>query len=92
MRTVKPTPPPESVLTSARDLGRLMRAARTATGLTLEEAALSMNVAKQTLQNLETGTGTVSLSLAFKAVNALGIRLTWQLPPQEITPGSLDEP
>ncbi len=87
MKRVKPTPPPDPLLTQPRDLGTLLRAARTASEMTLEEAALSINVAKQTLQNLEKGTGTVSLNLAFQVINGLGIRLTWQLPPEVIDPG-----
>ena len=54
--------------------------ATTATGMTLEEAALTLQVAKQTLQNLEKGKGTVSLALVFKVLNGLGIRLHWQAP------------
>ncbi len=87
MRKVKPTPAPDPLLTDSGDLGVLVRAARTASGMTLHEAALSINVAKQTLQNLEKGTGTVTLALAFKVMNALGIRLAWQLPPDLIAPG-----
>jgi len=48
--------------------------------MTLEEAALTLQVAKQTLQNLEKGKGTISLALAFKVLTGLGIRLRWQVP------------
>ena len=90
MRTVKATSLPALLITHPQQLGALVRAVRTASGLTLEETALSVKVAKQTLQNLETGTGTVSLALAFKVMNGLGIRLTWQVPPDAGSPGGAD--
>ncbi|WP_186343116.1 helix-turn-helix domain-containing protein [Allochromatium palmeri] len=90
MRTVKATPHPAPLITHPQQLGALVRAVRTASGLTLEETALSVKVAKQTLQNLETGTGTVSLALAFKVMNGLGIRLTWQAPPDGGRSGGTD--
>jgi transcriptional regulator with XRE-family HTH domain len=90
MRTVKATSLPAPLITHPQQLGALVRAVRTASGLTLEETALSVKVAKQTLQNLETGTGTVSLALAFKVMNGLGIRLTWQAPPDAGGPGGAD--
>ena len=90
MRRVTPTPFPDGPLVDAEDLGALVRAARTASGLTLEEAALSVYVAKQTLQNLEKGTGTVSLALAFKVMNGLGIRLSWQVPSDDSGSGGTD--
>jgi len=68
------------MVTRPEDLGTLVRAVRTAAGMTLEEAALTIQVAKQTMQNLEKGTGTVSLALAFKVMTGLGIRLRWQAP------------
>ena len=81
MRTIVPTPFPEHLaVTSPEQLGQLLRAVRTATGMTLEETALAVPVAKQTLQNLERGTGTVSLSLAFKVLGGLGIGLRWDAP------------
>ncbi len=81
MRALIPTPFPEHrTVTSPEELGKLVRAVRTATGMTLEETALAVPVAKQTLQNLERGTGTVSLSLAFKVLAGLGIRLRWDAP------------
>jgi len=48
--------------------------------MTLEEAALVIGVSKNTMQNLERGTGTVSLALAIKVANQLGLRLMWQMP------------
>lgn len=91
MRRLTPQAFPEHpVLSGPGDLGRLIRAVRTASGLTLEETALAIGIAKQTLQNLETGTGTVSLALTFKVLDALGVRLGWQVPEglALATPGS----
>ena len=64
MRTLSVTPfPDHPTVGCPEDVGSLVRAVRTAAGMTLEETALAVQVAKQTLQNLEKGTGTVSLSL-----------------------------
>ncbi|MHB0990652.1 MAG: helix-turn-helix domain-containing protein [Burkholderiales bacterium] len=79
MRTLKRTPfPDHPVVASPEDMGKLIRAVRTAAGMTLEETAFTVQVAKQTLQNLEKGTGTVSLALVFQVLAGLGIRLSWQ--------------
>mgnify|MGYP001084838958 CR=1 FL=1 len=81
MRKLSVTPfPDHSTVISPEDIGAVVRAARTTAGMTLEEAALTVQVAKQTLQNLEKGKGTVSLALAFKVLTGLGIRLRWQVP------------
>lgn len=81
MRKITATPfPAHSTLTNPEEVGALVRAVRTAAGMTLEETALTVQVAKQTLQNLEKGKGTVSLVLVFKVLTGLGIRLHWQAP------------
>ncbi len=81
MRKLSVTPfPDHSVVANPEDIGVLVRAVRTASGMTLEEAALTLQVAKQTLQNLEKGKGTISLTLVFKVLTGLGIRLRWQAP------------
>lgn len=81
MRKLSTTPFPNHLtVASPEDVGVLVRAVRTAAGMTLEETALTVQVAKQTLQNLEKGKGTVSLALAFKVLTGLGIRLHWQAP------------
>lgn len=81
MRKITATPfPAHSTLTKPEEVGALVRAVRTAAGMTLEETALTVQVAKQTLQNLEKGKGTVSLVLVFKVLTGLGIRLHWQAP------------
>lgn len=76
MKTVKPTPfPVDPLVKDVQDLGAAVRAARTESGMTLEWAALSLGVAKQTLQNLEKGSGTVSVAFALRAARELGVVL-----------------
>jgi DNA-binding XRE family transcriptional regulator len=45
-------------------------------------AAQALGIAKQTLSDLELGTGTVTLALAFQALNALGVSV-FVVPAQE---------
>ncbi len=52
-----------------------IRAARTASGLTLEEAALAVSIAKQTLGDLEAGKPSVGLGIALRVAKALGVSL-----------------
>lgn len=81
MRKVVHSPlPAQPVIRDAEDLGLALRALRTRSGMTLEEAALVIGVSKNTMQNLERGTGTVSLALAIKVASGLGLRLMWQGP------------
>ncbi len=62
MKRVIPTPlPSDAFVSDARVVGNAVRAARTAAGLTIPEAALTIGVAKQTLSNLEAGKESVSL-------------------------------
>jgi transcriptional regulator with XRE-family HTH domain len=76
MRRVVPLPfPVEPVINSARELGCFVRAARTQSGLTLENAALATGISKQTLQDLETGKPTVSLGLTLRVAQELGVAL-----------------
>jgi len=76
MKTIKPTAfPVESELATAQPLGAAVRAARTQAGLTLDQAASALGVAKQTLQDLEHGRGTVSVGFAIRAARELGITL-----------------
>ena len=57
----------------AQRFGAAVRACRTASGLTLEEAALLVGVAKATLQALELGTASVGLPLALGIARQLGV-------------------
>lgn len=75
-RRVIPTPfPTDPQLTTPDELGAAIRAARTASGLTLEEAALATSIAKQTLGDLEAGKPGVGLGIALRVAKALGVSL-----------------
>lgn len=73
MRRVVPTQFPEPLLIDASGFGAAVRAARTSTGMTLADAAMTIGVARQTLQDLETGAGTVGIGLALKIAHDLGV-------------------
>lgn len=76
MRRVIPTAFPEDpFVIDSEMLGRAVRAARTQSGMTLEDAALSLGVSKQTLQDFEKGTGGVSLAKALHIMQGLGVSL-----------------
>ena len=76
MKRVVATPSPSDPFVSdARVLGAAVRAARTAAGLTVEEAALGIGVAKQTLSDLEAGKESVGLGLVLRITRDLGVAL-----------------
>ena len=76
MRRVVPKPfPTEPSLREPAELGRAVRAARTESGLTIEQAARGLGIAKQTLSDLEQGAPTVSLGTALHAATQLGVAL-----------------
>ena len=76
MKTIKPTAfPANPDLATAQDLGAAVRSARTQAQLTLDQAASALGVAKQTLQNLEQGRGTVNVGFAMRAARELGLTL-----------------
>lgn len=64
----------ESLIADAQALGMAIRHARRRAGLSLEDAALQLGIAKQTLGNLETK-GTVGLETALRAARELGVSL-----------------
>jgi len=72
-RRVVPTPFPTPFVTTPTQFGQAVRAARTASGMTLADAALALGVAKQTLQSLERGTASVGLATALRIAHALGV-------------------
>lgn len=72
-KRVVPSPFPAPFVATPEQFGAAVRAARTASGMTLEEAALALGVAKQTLQSLERGTSSVGLALALRIAQALGV-------------------
>lgn len=76
MKKVVPTPfPSDFELTTVKQLGEAVRAARTKYGMTLVEAAMSLNVSKQTLSDLELGKPTVSIGYALNIAISLGVSL-----------------
>ena len=76
MRRVRPIQfPHDPLVTDAVALGVAIRAARSHSGLTLSEAAVSLGISKQTLSNLETGKGSVGLDTVLRAARELGVSL-----------------
>lgn len=74
MKRVVPSPPPTDPLTlDPPSFGQAIRAARTAAGMTLVDAAAMMGVSKQTLSDLEKATGSVGLAIALKVARELGV-------------------
>ena len=76
MRRVLPLNfPKDPLIVQTTDLGAYVRAARTQSGLTLEEAALSVGVSRQTMVNIEKNSGSVSFAVILQAARALGVVL-----------------
>jgi len=57
------------------DLGHAIRAARTQAGLRIQDAALALGMAVQTLVDIEAGRPGVSLGKIFDAAAGLGVDL-----------------
>ena len=53
--------------------GQAIRAARTAAGMSLVDAAASMGISKQTLSDLEKATGSVGLTIALRVARDMGV-------------------
>lgn len=76
MPRLKPTPPPESGrIDNQADLGRIIRYMRMQAGLTADEAALSIGVAKATLLRAEQGQGALQFDTLLRIFDGLGLRL-----------------
>lgn len=74
MKRVVPSRPPTDPLTlDSQSFGQAIRAARTAAGMTLVDAAAMMGVSKQTLSDLEKATGSVGLAIALRVARELGV-------------------
>lgn len=74
MKRVVPSPAPSDPLTlDPQSFGQAIRAARTAAGMTLVDAAAMMSVSKQTLSYLEKATGSVGLTIALRVARELGV-------------------
>lgn len=74
-RVIRTPTPSDAFISDARVVGAAVRAARTAAGLTISEAALTIGVAKQTLSDLEAGKESVSLGLVLRITRELGVAL-----------------
>jgi transcriptional regulator with XRE-family HTH domain len=76
MRRIVEQPfPQDPLLREPSDLAAAIRAARTRAGLTLVDAAASLGIAKQTLNDLERGKPTVALGTALRVATELGVSL-----------------
>ncbi len=76
MRRVKAQPfPADPLIGDAHALAHFIRASRTQSGITLEEAALATGIAKSTMQKLETDPSTVSLAIVVEVARQLGVAL-----------------
>ena len=75
MKRVVPTTFPAPLLITPEDLGAAIRAARTHSGFTLVDAAMHCGISKQTMQNIETGSGNVSLATALSAAYLFSVAL-----------------
>ena len=74
MKRVVPSPiPSDPLVLEPQAFWQAIRAARTAAGMTLVDAAAMMDVSKQTLSDLERATGAVGLSIALRVARDLGI-------------------
>lgn len=75
MKKVMPTHFPPPLVESIADFGSAVRAARTKSGLSIQDAALMCDVSKQTLQNLELGSKSVSFNTALRIAVSMGVSL-----------------
>jgi transcriptional regulator with XRE-family HTH domain len=76
MRRVVPKPfPSDPWVKDASTFGAAVRAARTAAGMKLADAALTLGIAKQTLSDLETSRASVGLATALEAARQLGVAI-----------------
>ena len=76
MRRVRPQSfPTEPVLPDARTIAMFIRAARTQSGLTIEDAALLTGIAKSTMQIIESDPSTVGFATVLRVARELGVSL-----------------
>jgi|GEM_PF-512143 len=76
MKRVVPKPfPPDPHIGSLEQLGQCLKAARTQAGLRLNDAALALGVAVQTLVDIEAGRPSVTLGKLMTVAQGLGVDL-----------------
>ncbi len=81
-RIAMPPAPPSGRITSREDLGRIIRYARMQAGMTVEEAAMAIGIAKATMLRVEQGKGGLQFDNLLKILDGLGITLS-ALPSQQ---------
>jgi transcriptional regulator with XRE-family HTH domain len=64
---------PNPLVIEATDIGQAIRAARTQAGLRLQDAALALGMAIQTLVDIEAGARGVSVGKILQAAQGLGV-------------------
>lgn len=69
-------PPPSGRITSREDLGRVIRYARMQAGMTVEEAAMAIGIAKATMLRVEQGKGGLQFDNLLKILEGLGVTLS----------------
>ena len=67
---------PEAKIRHYRDMGAVLRAVRQQKGLRQEDLADNLGISRGYLVELENGRSTQQLTRLFRALNALGIRVT----------------
>jgi len=74
-RVVKTKFPLNPLIDELSVLGAAVRASRTEAGMTLAEAAMTLQITPKTLADLESGKPTVSLGIALKVAHGFGLSL-----------------
>ncbi len=75
-RIAMPPAPTSGRITSREDLGRIIRYARMQAGMTVEEAAMAIGIAKATLLRVEQGKGGLQFDNLLKIIDGLGLRFS----------------
>lgn len=75
-KIVMPPAPSSSRVSSRADLGRIIRYARMQAGMTVEEAAMAIGIAKATMLRVEQGKGGLQFDNLLKILDGLGITLS----------------
>ena len=74
-RITMPPAPASGRIASREDLGRIIRYMRMQAGLTVDEAAMAIGVAKATLLRVEQGKGGLQFDKVLKILDGLGVAL-----------------
>lgn len=75
-RITMPTAPSSGRIASREDLGRIVRFARMQAGMTVEEAAMAIGIAKATMLRVEQGKGGLQFDNLLKVLDGLGLSLS----------------